>query len=48
MVPKRDGGYRMVIDFRKLNKHIVTDPYPLPRIQQKLETLGAAIDLYSS
>jgi hypothetical protein len=43
MVPKRDGGYRMVIGFRKLNKHVVTDPYPLPRIQQILETLGAAI-----
>jgi hypothetical protein len=43
MVPKRDGGYRMVIDFRKLNKHVVTDPYTLPRIQKILETLGAAI-----
>ncbi len=43
MVPKRDGGYRMVIDFRKLNKHVLTDPHPLPRIQQILETLGSAV-----
>ena len=43
MVPKRDGGYRMVIDFRKLNIHVVTDPYPLPRIAQILETLGDAV-----
>jgi hypothetical protein len=42
MVPKKDGGYRMVVDFRKLNKHVITDPHPLPRIQQILETLGEA------
>jgi transposase InsO family protein len=42
MVPKKDGGYRMVVDFRKLNKHVITDPHPLPRIQQILETLGGA------
>jgi putative transposase len=43
MVPKGDRGYRMVIDLRKLNKHVITDPYSLPRIQQILERLGAAI-----
>ncbi len=43
MVPERNEGYRMVIDFRKLNKHVVTDPHPLSRIQQILETLGSAI-----
>jgi len=40
MVKKKDGGYRMVVDYRKLNMHIITDPFPLPRIQQILEDLG--------
>lgn len=42
MVPKKDGGYRLVVDYRKLNKHVVTDPHPLPRIAQILEELGGA------
>jgi hypothetical protein len=42
MVPKRDGGYRLVVDFRRLNKHVITDPHPLPRISQIMETLGEA------
>lgn len=42
MVPKKDGGYRLVVDFRKLNQHVVTDPHPLPRINQILEELGEA------
>ena len=42
MVPKRDGGFRLVVDFRRLNKHVITDPHPLPRISQIMETLGQA------
>ena len=33
-------GYRMVIDFRKLNKATRKDPYPLPFIDQMLERLS--------
>ena len=33
-------GYRMVIDFRKLNKATKKDHYPLPFIDQMLETLS--------
>jgi len=42
MVPKKDGGYRLVVDFRKLNTHVISDPHPLPRIAQILEELGTA------
>jgi hypothetical protein len=42
IVPKPKGGWRLVVDFRKLNKSIVTDPFPLPRIGQIMETLGKA------
>ena len=33
-------GYRMVIDFRKLNKDTKKDHYPLPFIDQMLERLS--------
>ena len=33
-------GYRMVIDFRKLNKETREDHYPLPFIDQMLERLS--------
>ncbi len=45
MVPKKDGGYRWCVDFRKLNTHVITDPHPLPRIDQILEELGSALYL---
>ena len=40
MVKKKDGGFRMVVDYRKLNLHIITDPFPLSQIAQILENLG--------
>ena len=43
MVPKTDGGWRMVVDFRRLNQYVVTDPHPLPRIQNILEDLGGSM-----
>ena len=39
LVPKRDGKWRFAIDYRKLNKHIVQDRYPLPRIDDTLDSL---------
>lgn len=56
IVPKKtiDGKpkYRMCIDYRKLNRKIIPDKFPLPRIEEILESLGKAkfftvMDLYS-
>jgi hypothetical protein len=41
LVNKKDGTYRMCIDFRKLNGITKKDAYPLPRIDDMLEKLGA-------
>lgn len=56
LVPKKsvDGTkkYRMCIDYRSLNKNLIPDKYPLPRIEEILDNLGRAkffsvLDLYS-
>ena len=41
-VPKKDGGLRMCVDYRALNKQTVKNRYPLPRIDDLLDTLYGA------
>ena len=43
LVPKRDGGYRMVVDYRKVNTKVVFDSYPIPTIEQALDQFGGAV-----
>ena len=40
LIPKKDGTKRFCIDFRKLNKITVRDPFPLPRIDDILDRLS--------
>lgn len=52
VVPKKPGpdgakNWRVVVDFRKLNKHTRQDAFPLPRIEDILDQLGEA-KYYSS
>ena len=39
-VRKRDGGMRLCIDYRELNKKTVPDRHTIPRIQEALDILG--------
>ena len=39
LVQKKDGGLHFCIDFRKLNVRTMKDSYPLPCIQETLESL---------
>ena len=42
LVWKKDGGLHLCIDFHHLNVHMKKDSYPLPRIQEALESLVGA------
>jgi hypothetical protein len=40
LIKKRDGTYRFVIDYRKLNNITIPDRYPLPNIEQSIQIVG--------
>ncbi len=37
LVKKPDGSKRMCLDYRHVNKHLATDVYPLPRLEEMVE-----------
>jgi Reverse transcriptase (RNA-dependent DNA polymerase) len=43
LVPKHDGSLRFCIDYRKLNAITVRDTYPLPRMDECIDSLGDAV-----
>jgi hypothetical protein len=46
LIPKKNGKLRICIDFKKLNATTKKDPYPLPFINEVLNTV-AGYEAYS-
>jgi hypothetical protein len=42
LVPKPQGGYRMVIDYRLLNKKVVFDAFPMPSVEHAFANFQGA------
>lgn len=42
MVRKKDGSYRVCVDYRRLNKKVVKDRFPLPLIEDQIDVLAGA------
>ena len=42
LMKKKDGTRRMCVDYRKLNKVPVNDPYPLPNIEELIANFGSS------
>ena len=40
IVPRKNGKWRVCIDYRELNKSTLKDQFPLPFIDQVLDTLA--------
>ncbi|CAL9738378.1 unnamed protein product [Monosporozyma servazzii] len=52
LVKKKDGSYRLVVDYRQLNAMTIKDPFPLPRIDDLIAKIGdcsvfSTLDLHS-
>ena len=43
LVKKKDGYFRTCIDYRAISKTILKHHYPMPRMNDLLDTLGGAI-----
>jgi hypothetical protein len=44
-VKKKDGTLRLCIDYRQLNKMTIKNKYPLPRINDLFDQVGALLNL---
>ena len=42
LIPKPDSSVRFCVDYRGLNKITIADPFPLPRVDEILETIAPA------
>jgi hypothetical protein len=46
LVPKKTGGLRMCINYTDLNKHCPKDPFPLPCIDQVMDSTAGSVLLF--
>ncbi|UYV75410.1 K02A2.6-like [Cordylochernes scorpioides] len=40
VIPKKNGDYRLCVDYRKINDETLLDPFPFPRIEDIINVFG--------
>ena len=48
LVPKQDGSFRPVVDYRKLNSMTIPDHFPVPNITLLLQDIGQGKTVFST
>ena len=48
LVPKKNNDLRLVVDYRALNKQVVSDKFPLPRIDEILDSISNKNKIFTS
>jgi len=48
LVPKKDGTMRPVIDYRRLNKLTIPEPFPIPSLRLLLQDIGTNNKVFST
>ncbi len=48
LIPKKQGDWHVVVDFRKLNTSTIPDHYPMPRLGELLQSLGDLSTVFST
>ena len=48
LIPKKNGDWRVVVDFRKLNASTIPDRFPMPRLGDIIQSLGDANVVFST
>ncbi len=48
LIPRKDGSYRPIVDFRKVDKLPVPDQYFLPVLSNLLQSIGKDNHVFSS
>lgn len=43
LVGKKDGSWRLCVDYRDLNKHTVKNKFPIPLVEDLLDELGGSV-----
>ena len=47
VVPKKDGNWRPVIDFRNVNKYTIKENWTFPRTEEAIDALHGEMDIHN-